>query len=125
MDGRADAPVIRREILQILQDAVREQRGSHPINTYVSEWVVQRILARRNYVLMIEALREHLLYLLGLQCVRYTETHVTAGGWHVVAGEHLTPEEHVQCDVHRAWRIESRGTAVLEGTDTVPGVARA
>jgi hypothetical protein len=104
MDAAAENPVIRGDLLQLLQDAVNRHRGpGDDIRTYVGEPVLQRLLALRNLPLPIERMRGQLYWLRDRGYVRSSETHVGAS-------------------IYLAWRITDRGSDVLDRVQTDPAV---
>lgn len=114
MDAAAENPVIRRQLLEILQDAVNRRRGpDDDMTTYVAEALLQRMLALRGFPITVERMRGQLFWLKDRHnrdreygYVKFRETRV--GG---------------QTYIH--WRITDLGADVLEGTRTDPGIVGA
>ncbi len=100
-----DAPIVRRALLEILQDAVNRHRDrGDDISTYTAEAVLQSTLSLRGFPLPMERVRGHLFYLKDKNCVKFRETKVGR-------------------DKYISWRITAAGTDVLEGVTSDPGIA--
>lgn len=114
MDAAAENPVVRRHLLEILQDAVNRSRGPQDdISTYVAESLLQRILAMRGFPLALERMRAQLFWL------NDRRPKDAAHGYAKFRETRGTREKYV------LWRITDLGTDVLEGTREDAGVAGA
>lgn len=101
----AENPLIRRHLLEILQDAVNRQRGpGDDITTYVAESLLQRMLSLRGFALPMERMRGQLYWCKDKGYAKFRET-------------------RVGLQKFIAWRITATGSDVLEGTTADRGVA--
>jgi hypothetical protein len=86
---------------------VNARRGKgDEASTYTTESLLLEILALRGYAVALEAMRGHLYWLRDEACVKFHET-------------------RVERDLYLTWRITSKGTNVLDGTEALRGVASA
>lgn len=103
----AEAELTRRYVLMILDAArMRDRERSEDLSSYVAEELVQRQLDKMGVPCLLAQVRGHLYYLRDKALVKFHETQVGR-------------------ERYLSWRITADGVDVLEGTRTVPGVARA
>jgi hypothetical protein len=115
MDSAAENPVIRRQLLEILEVAGgRTRRPGDDTSTFVAEATMQRALMLRGTALPIERIRQELYWL-------YDRGRTTDRK----AGYVDFKKTKVGRDEYFTWRVTDLGRDVLEGARTDPSVADA